>query len=744
MPKSTSTATPQPATKPGHPRAGWSGWAHLLQRRSVRIALVGLVAILALAARLPILGADPPPNVSWSQDVLTDPPQYTAYARNAISFGVWNPLNDEQLIFFRKNITGAFVYLVFLVFGPGITAANLSAVAWNLLAVLFLAWGVGRAFGYMAGLASGWILAAHFLFVSYSRQPFLEVASNACLAVAFWAIISSARRWWWAAVAGIVAGLAIFFGKVTALHAAPAFLLGTVLIGWSADSHDAVPGKTPAQRRLVRPVAFASGAGAVALAWYLFAYRLASAEVLNYLKVQSLSLYGSPVGFESLSGFLHQWFSFGVDTRLLTWAPIAAVCGILGMATMVVYYTSGHSCSRVLRTIPPAAVLILGWFWSGYFAFAPFNYRPVRYQIVLWFPLAAAAGWMVQHWIARPMSESKKSAGRPVWWALPLLVVILATGLQHLIFAHLLDSSSRGMSTSGMTASIVVALLAGAIWLALSAREPNAASGSRRNKTIPQIAVALVLLASLVDQSRHFVSWWSHPQHSLEAADRDLAATLGPGAVATGEWACPLTQRRDSPGCFNHFFALEEPKDFFAIRPITHVITEDKPDAPFFKDFPELAHKAERVTTYTIRNLRIVVLRVSESGGSPKAAEYKPTFLERLRDELHTRPMDSLLMGLSRRVADSADTYSGWSLAAEVYHKVDSVDEAIDCYRRALAHDPDDFVLLAQAGDITWERYRTVGGPADREEAVGYWKRALEISPGNKQLTERLAQAGRS
>lgn len=724
-----------PSERESRRSTGWV-WTPVLSRPQVRLAAILLVAVLAITVRFAHVGADPPADVSWSQDLLTDPPEYTSYARSAVALGDWNPLGDERLVFFRKNITGAFAFLVFSIFGPSVTTANLTAVLLNLLAVGFLAWAVGRAFGLIAGLGTAWLLAVNYLFVGYGRQPFLEVASNASLAFAFWAILAGVRRWWWALVGGLIAGAGTFFGKVTALHAAPVFLLAAALVGYQATTE-------PAWRRWARPVGYAIGLGCAGLLWYLFAYRLASAEVIAYLKEQSQTLYGSPLGFDSLKGFVYQWFSFGTDTGVWTRAPILGATGFAGLVWMCAHYGRRGGWHDFLKHLSPGAVLVVGWLVSGYLAFSPFNYRPVRYQIVLLFPLAAAAGWFLHRLSAAAEPESERARGGISWWVTPLSVVTLATGVAQLILVGQLGGPRRADWGTVAVTAVIVALVVVAGWTLLSWRGSSAARHWRtRLRTVGEVLLALLLLVGLVNQGRHFIDWWSRRQYTIAAANADLIRIVGPGAVLTGSWATPLCQREDSPVSLTHFFSLEESEDFFSRYPITHVVVEDKRDGPFFKDYPDLARSAQRVTEYTIRDLGIVVLRISDAVDNPIARRYQPTPFERLRLDIRGLPLDSMLAVIAPRVADSVDTYSGWRFLGDAYNRLDSLDAALDAYQRALRYNPDDFVLLAQAGDVSWNKYRTIGGPVDRDAAADFWRRALTLNPGNPHLIQRLSRVG--
>lgn len=686
------------------------------------------------------LGADGPTDASWSQDLLTDPAQYTSYARTAVTLGEWNPVGDERLVFFRNNVTGVLAWLVFKVFEPGVTTGNLVAVLWNFLAVGFLAWGMGRAFGFVAGFGTAWFLAVNYLFVIYTRQPFLEGAANACLAVAFWGILASSRRWWWVIVAGVVAGAGTFFGKVTALHAAPIFLLGAGLVGWQSSDD-------PAWRRWGRPGGYLLGMGLVGVVWYGAVYQHVSGEVLAYLKEQSLTLYGTPTGLTSFSGFVQQWFTFGLNNRLLERVPILALTGFAGMCVAVVHCVRGSTWRRFLSGLSPGIFLLVGWFWSAWAAFSPFNYRPVRYQIVLLFPLAAAAGWLLQRWIARDTKPPPPQDQRVSWWAVPILAVVISSGLVHVLsgfFPEVLRGRLGGVNLPFTV--MLIGALAGAGWVFRARAVARRSAGRAGWRAGVEIVILLLLLFPLINQGRRFVAWWSRASYTVVSANRDLASLVGPGAVVTGPLAAALTQEAGSPVSLTHHFSLSTPTDFFSRFPITHVVVEAKPDQPFFTKFPEIAASAQHVTTYRIRNLTFNIWRIAHAVGNPKARAYQLTSLERhIRDAIDL-PEDSLGSLLSYPVADSADSYTGWMFRADVHVRWDSLNAAISASGRALEHYPDDLVLLVRTGDLTWQKYRTSGGGErqDREDAIALWRRALRLSPGNAQLVERIRTAERS
>jgi tetratricopeptide (TPR) repeat protein len=246
---------------------------------------------------------------------------------------------------------------------------------------------------------------------------------------------------------------------------------------------------------------------------------------------------------------------------------------------------------------------------------------------------------------------------------------------------------------------------------------------------------------SIADQSRHFIEWWSKASYTIQSSSDDLAEVLGPNAVITGSFAPPLRQGEDPIRCLVHMFSLQEVDRFFQRFPITHVIVEDKADEPFIREFNELAWTADIVTVYTVGELSIVVLRVAELTDNPVADAYIRSPFERMQQRLRTLPQDSLFAYVSRFVADSASHYSGWAFLGDLYARVDSVDAALASYARAIEYAPDDFVLLAQYGSVSWQKYRTDGGPQDRERAIRLLRRAHELSPGNTLVRQLLDTA---
>ena len=118
------------------------------------LILFFLLIALALTIRLNQLWADPPVNLSTSQDVYTDPAQYTSYARNLILYGSFNPLHDYRLVFFLKSVTNVAAWLVFSIFGAGFWQGNLVGLLFSFPTVILLYFIVRKVAGNLAALLS--------------------------------------------------------------------------------------------------------------------------------------------------------------------------------------------------------------------------------------------------------------------------------------------------------------------------------------------------------------------------------------------------------------------------------------------------------------------------------------------------------------------------------------------------------------------------------------------------------------
>jgi tetratricopeptide (TPR) repeat protein len=189
-------------------------------------------------------------------------------------------------------------------------------------------------------------------------------------------------------------------------------------------------------------------------------------------------------------------------------------------------------------------------------------------------------------------------------------------------------------------------------------------------------------------------------------------------------------------------FGVSKPDlEFFSKYPVTHAAEVDQPDLQFYENYPEVVENSARVTTYFIRNLPITIFRVAEAGGNPQAGEYELSSFEHMRARCEGLDRDSVLLFLPGWIADSADYYSGWRWLGDVYYRHGTLDSALNCYQRAVDDMAGDFSLWALIGDLSWEIFRGGASGEYRQQAIAAWTRAMELSPNNPQLAQRLSRA---
>jgi hypothetical protein len=103
------------------------------QKRLAFIIITLLVMILLM--RFIHLGADPPETISISMGYMSDPGPYVHNARNKVLFGKWEI--DNWNLMYITPIPHYLTYLIFLVFGVGITQMNLLPAFFSCLVLLF-------------------------------------------------------------------------------------------------------------------------------------------------------------------------------------------------------------------------------------------------------------------------------------------------------------------------------------------------------------------------------------------------------------------------------------------------------------------------------------------------------------------------------------------------------------------------------------------------------------------------------
>lgn len=700
-----------------------------LPRWAILVIVACILAVIVFL-RLSYLSYDPPGDIFWSQDLWTDPPQYTSYARSAVLFDSWNPLDENMYLPFRRNSMGPVAYVVFSIFGTGFWQSNFAGVLFSLGAIFFFSLAVTRLKNQTAGILCALLLGVNYIFLTYGRVPFLENAMNFWLALAVFFAARGLGKPRWAIAAGLAVGLAAFFGKMIALHALPALLIFALFVNWR-DS-----GKAQSKPWYFPAIYLAVGFVVVAVFWYLYVY---SSIEGSYFAEKSTALYGSPEGLQSITGFFNRLFSFGSDTRLFIRLPVMAAFGFIGLALAFLPLACRGKFAERLRRINPGYLLVGLWFWAAYLALMPWNYRPLRYQTVLLLPLAGAAAMILSHLLRRARGDTIRPAAIVQLWSIVLGTVFFALPVYHLITVHFTQPPMGTSDPTSVFLAIVISL-AGAFLVSVSWKQIT--FGWQRlisRVRLPEIIIAVAVIAAFASQGRMIVRWWEHGQQAMATASRDLGQVLGPDAVLVGSYATGLTLENQLNNVVYMFGVANINHTLFHDYPITHLaVIDDNRKGRVFTDYPEIAGRARRVTSYVIGNRPVGIFRVAEHSPNEKARKYQATAYENAMRCYDIYDEDSMLIYINRFAQEHPDNYNVHRFRGLYFMRDSTFDSASLYFEKALDIFPDDYATQQRLGHCEMVLFEQTGNVTHMQKAQKHFREVLRLRPNDPALRASL------
>ena len=683
------------------------------------------------------ISADAPNGFTKSQDVSTDPFAYTYFAENAVDYGDANPFDDPRWIVYEKSTQTVAAYIVYSILGTGRAQGNLTAAILNLLAILLVALGM-KNFGTRIGaLLFALIACMNFTLSVFARIPFLEASQNLWLAASFYFFSHGERRGYFFGFAGAAAAAAAFFGKMIALYAAGFFLVVWIFKYLTVE----VDRKTVFKSAVI----FYASYAAVGVFWFLFTYLPSATEVSSYYAEQGMGLYGAPKAFEELKMFFWQIQNLLWERRFIEKLPFVSILASISGAVVIWYLAKTLKLKRMVTPLTIGWVLLLFWLVFAYGALFPFNYRPLRYQTTLMFPMMALAGIV----LALPLERLKSKAGKKksrssktvypaIGWSIWLAPILCSF--------YLLLGGSSGSSNAAQTvfgSIYFYTFLFAAIGFCLAFAVKYAAPYLKSLGFVAQVLVLVVLHGYFAFHFASFTSWMGTRQYSLISADRDLGAILGDDAVLSGSYASALTQE-NKLRCIHHQFGVEKPdRDFFKKFPITHLLIDPGNEDRARKDYPGLMGNADLVTSYAIRGMPVKLYRISEASPNPDAETYSPTDFELMKYWINRNDGDSATVYLNRFVASGKLSYSAEVYLAESYSGLKQFDAAIDHYHSALHLSPGDVSVAYRLGLSFANASQEQNRPTYIDSALVYLELAHARIPQNTNLQSTIDQLRR-
>jgi 4-amino-4-deoxy-L-arabinose transferase-like glycosyltransferase len=724
-----------PHTAPGERFLGIS----FLTSPTAKVLLFVLVIVLAVFLRCFCLSADLPLNLSWSQDINTDPDQYTSFARSKALFGSWD-LFERNLVLALNSVLTIFSFLFFKLLGVGRWQANFVAASLSLLTLIFFYLAIKSGKDHKTALLATFFLGINYILVMYGRSTFTEVSVIFFIAAGIYFFVLGMRKGWLLILSGACFAVSVFFGKMLAVFILPVSLGVVVLsaLGESPEKHPRI--------RFSPVLFFVAGSSGVALLWFFLIYSPFSQSVSQFVSGMSVGLYGSPRAFGSVSDLVYSLFSFGgvtqvfankeysLGTDLFFRMPFVLV---LSMLFLLGFFFRIFKVKNILKNLQSCSRLELFfalWLVVGILSLMPWNYRPLRYQVLLIPPMCALAAFCLIDFL-NP-SQARKKPKRSVWfWVFSIPVASFLT-------FHIISFFLKLFGWTAQLSSIIVPSVFLSFPLAYVFHEAKRWKPSLRMKARKRIIVAEAVLLVVIVNGAQFWGFGRNMQYSLLHSSQDLAQILSKEAVISGPYSQALIMENELKLVSRMFHPGDDDPDFFLRHPITHLALEAEGGQrqQAFTDYPEVLRNAKLVTTYHLRNFPVHILRVAESSGNPDAKKYKLSDFEKAKLLIEEDQIDSAIVAFDQFVSNHPDNLSGYMTLAEIYYDKQEYDKASLYLERASAFDPTNSFAHEVLGTVYSKQYDQKKGYKYRIWAIEEWEKALKLQPQNIRLIAQLEE----
>lgn len=558
--------------QPARPAATGGRPTDISPRLTVILVAAALVAGFALRAI--DLGADPPPDLSWSSAIYSDEAHNALSARNLALYGRWQV--DDYAPFVVYPWLNLFTGAVLRVAGTGLVQLRLVSLLAGVLLILAM-YHVGRTAGRRAGALAALVTAFAYPLVMYSRLGLAEMTQVALVAatVAFLARAGTSRLA--AALSGCAAFAAILFVKVSALFIPAAALLLFV--------HELIRARrAPAERRslLVQSGWWLAGAALPLALWLALIFIPHRETWLQYVIHHS---FGAKAGHpDGPVAYLLNAFSVGAASRLFARVPAVAA---LGFALLPAFARRRSAAFAALVLV--AGVVMLGY---GY-------YHPPRYELFAIVPLIVGFVLTLDR-----LLTGEARLGHP--W--PRLSGVILYGLW--LWPLALQLLYRRPGPNALLIALLVGLAASS---ALWALHRSTGGGLRLGAPALRIGLAALLAAITLGRDvTQYAAWYGSRTTVMRDAARDIDAALPDNAVTGGFWAPALLAASAKRALFISDQWGANTTDPVGRFGLTHLVIADENEFRFLDSITGgSAARGRIIRQYPVRDRRIAVVELA-------------------------------------------------------------------------------------------------------------------------------------
>lgn len=663
--------------------------------RKFAIIFFWIFVVLLIVIRLFRIELDPPYFFrGYSTAPLTDPYHLTFFARNEVLFGNWNPFDFHRWDIFKYSLVSGLSYLVFLVGGVSRLTANITAVVLNLGGLLFFWVGFRRNRPPSESAPVLLLILISAMLFFYGRLPFLENGVIFLAGLLFFIFIKFHDTSRGQIASGVLIAAVVIHGKLFAVA-----LLAPVLIVLLVQY----------RKKFIKPVLLVIGGFIIYAAFFFVVFLRGSFGVIEqYYMEQTVGMYGAPEGLISFFGFIEQFITYGSDSGFVRFSPFLIVSGGIGS---IIYLLTNDLREKVSGDRLPYLFCFL-WLIFGTLALIPFNYRPMRYGIYLYLPLAV----MTVYLLALFLKGKMEFVGRIRPEAI-ILVFVIFWYLSSQVY--LLTVPHHGEIASGISAmpfSFLSAVILTVAVFVLIRKAPKVLS----LKGIG-ILFLIFMLGFGINQGRRIYSGLTRPGYDLKRISREIGEIISPDAVLTGPYAPTLLTENRLHGVIYHFGLAYVETDLFDKIPISHIVA-DRPNWEMaVEDFPVLSG-AIRLAEMPLRDFAIGLFRINRAGA-------RLTDFERGVMALRNNQPDTAVVWLEKAAKPYPENIIVQTRLGEAYLAAGQIENCRSLTERVAEKFPDNLRVLVYCGKIYMGLFGKTHYQEFLLEAEDYSSRALELIP---------------
>ncbi|OGC89971.1 MAG: hypothetical protein A2W25_12420 [candidate division Zixibacteria bacterium RBG_16_53_22] len=680
--------------------------------------ILDLVFLAFIIYRFLILNNDTPFGISTGQELSTDPPQYTSFARNKALFNSYE-IFHSRYTFFVNNVTTIIAYPIFRLLGTGRAQANFVALALSLLVMLF-SYNLWKERSHGQAMLGTVFLGFNYIFINYGTLTFLEVTTLALISSASYFLLKKSQRVLHSFAAGMLFAAAAFFGKLLAIAFLPlaALILIIELLQKAGRSW----------HKFNVLYSFLIGYAFILILWTVFMYMPARADVGGYISEISTGMYGFPKALESVKMFLVQFYSYGFDIRLWSKQTIILVAGFLGLASVI--GISLAPSKQLLQEVDRTDLFNAFWLLGMFVFLFPWNYRPMRYAMII-FPPAAylSARWLIL------LTKTNIDWGNRIW---PFFIMVYMAG--SYISAQLLLIPKFDMRSIEIIQKYIPAAMLMGIVVTLTAIAIHKYKLKEINfvKNISLFIMPLAIIAFVINQNWLFFGNNFKLQKTISNSSRDLGRVLSKDAVVIGSYSSALTQENNFGSVIKMFGVPVVEKNFFNDIPATHVAIEagggeGSNERRAFKDYPEIMNNAPLVTTYYLRGYPINVYLIAPNSPNLKAKQYMPSSYESAVIALLGKRIDLALVMLDEYERLNGETISSVLLRMRIQLVTAGENPNYEYLESLVQLDEGNMNYWWLLGDSYIK-----STPPQPEKALRAYQKALHLRPDDKSILKQL------